>query len=161
MGRAKWRVGGKKSGLELQVGSLLVLAGYTEGYEKDTLKYVMPESRHSYTPDFKPTSKAIYLETKGRWEASDRKKMKLILEQHTNKIFIMIFGNSKNFITKKSLTTYGDYCDKIGLLWCDIRDFKQDPKACLSYLIHKQKNGLSKTPRRKRLTKSSISVKDV
>jgi Phage endonuclease I len=162
MGRTQWRVKGKRSGLEQNVGLLLLAANLQEGYEESSIKYSIPESIHTYTPDFRPyKNKPIYLETKGRWEASDRKKMKLILEQHTNKTFIMIFGRSLNTITKKSKTTYGDYCDKIGLLWCDLKDFSKDPKACLSRLIQQQKSGLSKPTRRKRSTKSLPLVKPV
>ncbi len=152
---------GKKSGLELQVGSLLIAAGLKEGYEESTIKYVMPESHHTYTPDFKPfENKTLYLETKGRWEASDRKKMKLILQQHPDKTFIMIFGRSLNTITKKSKTTYGMYCDKIGLAWVDLKDFTKDVKKCLS-TAKKQKNGNLKTVRRKKLIPLSKSDSNV
>jgi Phage endonuclease I len=159
MGRTYWRIKGKKSGLELQVGSLLILAGFAEGYEKDTLKYVTPESHHRYTPDFKPSSDPIYLETKGQFTTEDRKKMLLVVAQHPDKIFIMVFGRALHTITKKSKTTYGMWCDKNNILWCDLKDFKLDPKACLLSLIIKQKSGLSKQPPRQSLKKSSKLVK--
>lgn len=162
MGRSSWRVKGKKSGLENQVGSLLLAAGLQEGYEESSITYVIPASNHRYTPDFRPfKEKLIYLETKGRWESSDRKKMKLILEQHPEKTFLMIFGRSLNTITKKSKTTYADYCNKIGLKWIDLKDFKQDVKLCLSSLTKKQKNGNLTTSRRKKSTKSSKSELNV
>jgi Phage endonuclease I len=134
---------------------LLTQHGLEEGYEKDTLKYVMPESRHSYTPDFKPWSKPIYLETKGHFTAADRKKMKLVVAQHPDKTFIMVFGRAANTITKKSKTTYGDWCNKAGILWCDLKDFKLDPKKCLSTLIMKQKNGKLVVLPPKKSTRSS------
>jgi hypothetical protein len=156
MGRTQWRVKGKKSGLEQNVGLLLLSAGLKQGYEENVIKYVMPESLHSYTPDFKPFEKKIlYLETKGRWEVSDRKKMLLVVAQHPDKIFIMLFGRALNTITKKSKTTYAIWCDKHHILWCDLKDFTKDPKQCLLSLIKKQKNGLSTQPHRRNSTKSS------
>lgn len=162
MGRSHWRVKGKKSGLELQVGLLLLAAGLREGYEESTIKYVMPESHHTYTPDFTPfENKTLYLETKGRWEASDRKKMKLIVQQHPEKTFLMVFGRSENTITKKSKTTYGMYCDKHNISWVDLKDFTKDVKKCLSFINKKQKNGNLKTVRRKNSKALSKSVKPV
>lgn len=49
-------------------------------YEPIKIDYTIPESKHKYTPDF-VRGNLIY-ELKGRWTASDRKKMKLLVEQH-------------------------------------------------------------------------------
>lgn len=116
---------------------LLTQADVLHTYETQVFKYVKPESKHRYTPDFPITGTNVIIETKGKWEASDRKKMKLIIEAYPETMFIMLFGRASNTITKKSTTTYGDWCDANGLRWMDMRDFKQEPKQCLEQAVSK------------------------
>lgn len=90
----------------------------TEGklsYETTKLKYTVPTSIHTYTPDFHIPGTNIYLETKGRFTSQDRKKMLLVKAQHPDKRVIMVFMNAKTPITKGSKTTYADWCLKNGV----------------------------------------------
>lgn len=129
----------KRSGLETLVQVLLEKANIPHEYETVTLRYTLPASVHRYIPDF-PLSNLLFLESKGRWQASDRKKLRLIKEQHPDKTVLMVFGRSENTLSKQSKTTYGDYCDKYGLLWCDIEEFKKNPKATIKRLVTKGSN---------------------
>jgi len=57
------------------------------------------------------------IECKGRFPASDRTKMKAIRSAYPDWTITMIFTNPSAPINKGSKTTYGDWCDKNGILW--------------------------------------------
>jgi hypothetical protein len=113
---------GFKSGLEEKISIVLSEKQVNFGYEEDKIVYTIPESLHKYTPDFtirKSEGRIMYIETKGRWVTADRKKLKLVKEQHPELDIRILFQNAKNKISKNSKTTYGDYADKIGIPWAD------------------------------------------
>ena len=113
---------GFKSGLEERIANELTDKKVNFGYEEEKIAYTIPESLHKYTPDFKikkSEGRILYVETKGRWVTADRKKLKLVKEQHPELDIRILFQNAKNKITKNSKTTYGDYADKIGILWAE------------------------------------------
>ena len=56
------------------------------------------------------------MEAKGGFNSQDRKKHKLIKAQKPELDIRFIFSNSKTKIGKKSLTTYGK--------WCELNNFK-------------------------------------
>lgn len=89
-------------------------------YETDKIAYVVPASKHRYTPDFK-LSENCYIEVKGRLLASERKKHLLIQEQHPEITIHFFFDKSQNKLYKGSPTTYADWCDKNNFKWTDIR----------------------------------------
>ena len=90
-------------------GALLVSQGIRFLYEGVTIKYVAPETLHRYTTDF-ILSNGILIETKGRFQAGDRKKHKLIKAQHPDLDIRFVFSNSRQRLNKKSSTTYGKWC---------------------------------------------------
>ena len=113
---------GYKSGLEETIATELATKQIDFGYEEEKITYTIPETLHKYTPDFrikKSNNRILYIETKGRWVTADRKKLKLVKEQHPELDIRILFQNAKNKISKKSKTTYGDYADKIGLPWAE------------------------------------------
>ena len=83
-------------------------------YEQFKLKYEVPASTHTYTPDFKLATN-VYAELKGRFTSADRKKMKLVVAQHPDIRFIIIFMNAHLPISKGSKTTYKMWCDQNGI----------------------------------------------
>lgn len=113
---------GFKSGLEEVIASNLSAKQVDFGYEEEKISYTVPETIHKYTPDFKirkTNGSVLYIETKGRWVTADRKKLKLVKEQHPELDIRILFQNAKNRISKNSKTTYGDYANKIGFLWAE------------------------------------------
>jgi hypothetical protein len=113
---------GFKSGLEERIANELTDKKVNFGYEEEKIAYTIPESLHKYTPDFKikkSEGRILYVETKGRWVTADRKKLKLVKEQHPELDIRILFQNAKNKISKNSKTTYGDYADKIGIPWAE------------------------------------------
>lgn len=105
--RAKYR-----SGLEKTAAKGLHRRGVEFTYEEVKIRYVIPERQAVYTPDF---DLGLYIvETKGIWDASDRKKHLLIRQQHPELDIRFVFTNSKAKISKNSTTTYSDICEGRG-----------------------------------------------
>ena len=109
---------GFKSGLEETISSQIKERGIDVKYESEKIPYIIPASNHTYNPDFKLPN-GIFVETKGRFVAADRKKHLLVKSQNPQLDIRFVFSNSKNKITKNSKTSYGDWCDKNGFKYAD------------------------------------------
>jgi hypothetical protein len=109
---------GFKSGLEENISIQIESKGIKVEYESEKVAYTIPASQHTYNPDFKLPN-GIFVETKGRFVAADRKKHLLVKAQNPTLDIRFVFSNSKNKITKTSKTTYGDWCDKNGYTYSD------------------------------------------
>jgi len=109
---------GYRSGLEEVVDNALKQRNIDGEYEKHKIKYVVPATDHTYTPDFRLPN-GIFVETKGRFVTEDRKKHVLIRKQHPELDIRFVFQNSKNKIRKGSPTTYADWCVKHGFIYAD------------------------------------------
>ena len=112
------KVKGYRSGLEDDLDSSLKRRGVDGEYEQHKIKYVKPETQHTYTPDFRLPN-GIFIETKGRFVVEDRKKHVLIKQQHPELDIRFVFQNSRNKLRKGSKTTYADCCIKNGFLYAD------------------------------------------
>lgn len=114
---------GFRSGLEEQFSAWLK-ANYSDPviYEGVKIKYTVPSSSHTYTPDFYFPSKKtnLFIETKGRFVSQDRKKQLLIKQQHPEYDIRFVFSNPSAKINKGSKTTYGMWCEKNGFKYCSI-----------------------------------------
>lgn len=109
---------GFRSGLEMQIDEALKSQGIDGQYEQHVIDYTKPETKHKYHPDFKLPN-GIFVETKGRFVAEDRKKHLLIKQQHPELDIRFLFQNSKAKISKASKTTYADWCIKYGFQFAD------------------------------------------
>lgn len=109
-----------RSGLEQRFQTACEANGWNLAYEASKIKYVIPASNHTYTPDFTVTSN-VYIETKGLWTGSDRKKAVLIKEQHPEITILYVLQRNQG-LSKKSKTTYLDWADKNGLDACIFAD---------------------------------------
>lgn len=109
---------GFRSGLEDNFIKELEEYGIDPKYESRPLEYIVPESKHIYTPDF-PVSPHIVIETKGRWVLEDRQKMLLVIEQYPDIDFRIVFYNANQKIKKGSKTSYGMWCDKHHIKWAN------------------------------------------
>ena len=109
---------GFKSGLEQTISQQIESKGIKVEYETEKVPYIIPASNHTYSPDFKLPN-GIRVETKGRFVAADRKKHLLVKEHNPHLDIRFVFSNSKNKISKKSKTTYGDWCEKNGYKYAD------------------------------------------
>ena len=64
-------------------------------YESEKIPYIVPASNHTYNPDFKLPN-GIFVETKGRFVAADRKKHLLVKQQNPELDIRFVFTSSKN-----------------------------------------------------------------
>lgn len=126
MARRIKKINGYRSGFENKVASALSEQKIKFEYEVTQVEYIKPQTNHKYTVDF-TLPNGILIETKGRWTTEDRKKHLLIKKQHPELDIRFVFQNPNGKIRKGSKTSYGDYCDKHGILWAD----KEIPKAWL------------------------------
>lgn len=85
-------------------------------YESERIPYVIT---HYYKPDFILTTvsgKKFYIESKGWWEQSDRRKILEIVETNPDIDLRMLFQKD-NKIYKGSKTTYSMWCEHYGIRW--------------------------------------------
>ena len=110
--RAKYR-----SGLERKAAVSLHRKKIPFSYEKEKIVYVVPSVERVYVPDFcivTTSGKKIYIETKGIWDADDRRKHLLIKRQRPDLDIRFVFSNPNMRLSKKSKTTYADICEGRG-----------------------------------------------
>jgi len=113
-----------RSGLERQVAELLKQLNIKFEYESLKLQYTIP---HDYTPDF-ILPNGVILEAKGYWSAEDRRKIKAVIAQNPNIDLRMVFMAPTKKISKRSRTSYAQYCEQRGIKWCS---FKKIPYTWL------------------------------
>lgn len=122
MGKYKaWSNATRRSGFEDRVEDTLKFLNAKYEYEPDVLKYELPATKHGYTPDFK-LRESTYIEAKGEFTAADRKKMLAIKEQYPDVKIYMLFQKAGNTLSKKSKTTYTDWCVKNGFESADFSE---------------------------------------
>ena len=107
---------GFRSGLEQDNAAYLRKNKVTFTYEEDRIKYITKP--RTYTPDF-VLGNGVVIETKGRFMPSDRTKHLLIKEQHPELDIRFVFSNSRTRLSKRSKTTYGQWCEKHGFQYSD------------------------------------------
>lgn len=110
---------GYRSGLEERIAQELLEAGVGFTYEDQVIHYVKPQKVARYTPDF-VLDNGIIVETKGRFLTADRQKHLLVKTQHPELDIRFVFSRSKERISKKSKTTYADWCEKHGFRYADV-----------------------------------------
>lgn len=120
------RLKGYRSGLEECIDKSLKDRGIDGEYERHKIKYIAPATERKYTPDFRLPN-GIFIETKGRFVAADRKKHLLIKQQYPDLDIRFLFQNSNNKLTKRSKTTYAQWCEKHGFIYAE----KEIPKEWL------------------------------
>ena len=108
---------GFRSGLEENIAKQIKQAKHRVRYEEVKIKWV-DFSIRSYTPDF-ILDNGIILEVKGFWSTADRRKHAEIKKQHDDLDIRLVFENSRRKIRKGSKTTYGGWCEKKNIVYCD------------------------------------------
>lgn len=117
---------GFRSGLEETLAAQLEAAGVSFSFEEMKVCFMQPAKKRTYTPDF-VLPNGIVIETKGRFLTEDRQKHLWVKQQHPHLDIRFVFSNSKTRISKRSPTTYADWCRKNGFQFAD----KAAPEAWL------------------------------
>ena len=107
-----------RSQLEKRVATLLTTLGVSYKYESEKLNYTI---EHTYTPDF-VLPNYTYLEAKGYWSPADRRKILNVLKANPEIDLRMVFQSPYNKISKKSKTTYAQWCEKHDIPWTHFHD---------------------------------------
>jgi hypothetical protein len=111
----------RRSGLEDAFEEVCRQKGLLVTYEDTVLSFTTPPQKRRYTPDW-TIGPNKFIETKGFFKGTDRKKMLLIKEQHPEVTVYMLFQRASNTLSKRSTTTYGEWCDKNGIIWAEFKD---------------------------------------
>jgi len=123
------RRSGKRSGLEDRVAKELDDADIEYEYESIQLEYDECLRKNLarcgdcgsknllrtgwYTPDF-VLANGLVIESKGYFDAADRRKMLAVIEHHPDLTIVMLFERD-NKIRKNSKNRYSDWCLKNGI----------------------------------------------
>lgn len=102
---------GYRSGLEETISAQLDAAGVEYEYEpKDgKVPYTAPATEHTYTPDFVLKDGKLIVETKGIFDADDRKKHLLIKAQHPDLDIRFVFSNPHQSLTKDTKASASEF----------------------------------------------------
>ncbi len=122
---------GYRSKFELDIAKWLDSEGIKYNYEPCRITYIVPESKHTYTPDWQINDdNTIYWESKGNLTVRDRVKLLHIKASNPHLKIRVLLMNSKVKISKKSKTTFSMWCEKHGFEWCDWSDKKKLRSWC-------------------------------
>ena len=103
-----------RSKLEERIATLLQELGVSYEYESTRVPYTI---QHFYNPDF-ILPNYVHLEAKGYWDAADRRKILAVKKENPDLDLRMVFQSPFNTISKKSKTTYAQWCEKHNIPWC-------------------------------------------
>lgn len=87
-------------------------------YEVFKVKYVIPQTTHTYTLDFL-LANGILVETKGLFDATDRAKHLFIKTQYPELDLRFVFTRSASPLYKGSRTTLAGWAEKYGFKYAD------------------------------------------
>ena len=104
-----------RSGLETEAAAFLSKQGVSFRYEKVQIEWE-DLSYRTYKPDF-VLDNGIIIETKGMFDADDRRKHIEVKKQHPELDIRFVFSNAKGKLYKGSKTCYSEWCDQYGFKW--------------------------------------------
>ena len=107
---------GFRSAFEHDTAKDLDRRGVEWEYEKEAIPWQPKEKQ--YLPDFFLPN-GIIVECKGKFDADDRAKHLALREQHPDKDIRLLFQNANNKLRKGAKMTYGEWCDKHGIVWAN------------------------------------------
>ena len=107
-----------RSKLEERIADLLEGLGVSYEYESTKIPYTI---QHHYSPDF-VLPNYTYLEAKGYWAPEDRRKILAVKKDNPDVDIRMVFQAPYNTISKKSKTTYAQWCERHKIPWTHFHD---------------------------------------
>ena len=107
-----------RSKLEERIATLLQQLGVSYEYESTQIPYTI---QHHYRPEFMLPNH-VYLEAKGYWDPADRRKILAVKKDNPYIDLRRVFQSPYNKISKKSKTTYAQWCEKHDIPWASFHD---------------------------------------
>jgi hypothetical protein len=104
-----------KGGFEPLVAKQLQRLKANAKYEAHRISYKIDSY---YTPDF-TLPNGVLLEVKGYLRPQDRRKMRAVKDCNPGIDIRFVFQKANKPISKGSKTTYADWCDKYGFMYCE------------------------------------------
>ena len=104
-----------RSGLEKEAAAFLSKHNVPFRYEEVKIEWE-DLSYRTYTADF-ILDNGIIIETKGMFDADDRRKHLEIKKQHPELDIRFVFSNAKGKLYKGSKTCYSQWCEQHGFQW--------------------------------------------
>jgi predicted nuclease of restriction endonuclease-like RecB superfamily len=111
-----------RSKFEESIANLLEGLGVSYEYESTKVPYTI---QHNYNPDF-ALPNHVYLEAKGYWDPKDRRKVLAVKRDNPDLDLRMVFQAPFNKISKKSKTTYAQWCERHDIPWTSYHDIPLD-----------------------------------
>ena len=111
-----------RSKFEESIANLLEGLGVSYEYESTKVPYTI---QHNYNPDF-ALPNHVYLEAKGYWDPKDRRKVLAVKRDNPDLDLRMVFQSPFNKISKKSKTTYAQWCERHDIHWTSYHDIPLD-----------------------------------
>ena len=111
-----------RSKFEESIANLLEGLGVSYEYESIKVPYTI---QHNYNPDF-ALPNHVYLEAKGYWDPKDRRKVLAVKRDNPDLDLRMVFQSPFNKISKKSKTTYAQWCERHDIPWTSYHDIPLD-----------------------------------
>ncbi len=109
---------GFRSGLEEKIGAQIEAHGQKVVFESFKLPYLVPETKHTYCPDFK-LANGILVEAKGIFDSTDRAKHLFVKAQYPELDIRFVFTRSASPINPGSKTTLAMWCAQYGYKFSD------------------------------------------
>lgn len=109
---------GFRSGLEEKNAAHLKSLGVPVLFETLKIRYIIPASWHTYTPDF-VLPNGIIVETKGRWLMADRAKMLFVKMQYPALDIRLVFQRGATPISQGAKTTCAEWASKHDMMWAE------------------------------------------
>lgn len=113
--RPRRKPGEYRSKLEEQVGAALDNRGLAYQYESEKFRYVLHKK---YTPDFRVGN--VFIEVKGWWPPAERTKFLAVMLSNPGLPIFVALQRPFATLSKKSNTTYAEWCQKHGIAWSPI-----------------------------------------
>lgn len=87
-------------------------------YESRTIRFTQPAKASTYKPVW-VLDNGILIEAKGVLDLETRQNMVWVREQHPELDIRSVFQRASNPIRRGSKTTYADWANQNGFLWCE------------------------------------------